>query len=110
VSASSQLIATAISQWRNAAISCMINKNDPFNAISCVRNMAAFLPKTEKDSLEKKLIKFKVTMPENSKDWMDDPEDQEYVGESWSYFRDYSFYVEQEVSIYVMNLQTRRQF
>lgn len=110
MSASSQLIATAISQWRNAAISCMINKNDPFNAISCVRNMAAFLPKTEKESLDKKLKEHNVTEPESTKEWMDDPEDSKYVSESWSYFRDYSFYVEQEVSIYVMNLQTRRQF
>jgi len=110
VSASSQLIATAISQWRNAAISCMINKNDPFNAITCVRNMAAMLPKNEKEALEKKIAGEKMQEPESTKDWADDPEDTHYTTQAWSYFREYTYLVEQEVAIYVANIQTRRQF
>ena len=72
--------------------------------------MAAFLPKTEKENLDKKLASENVSEPESAKEWADDPEDNKYTGDAWRYFREYTFLVEQEVAIYVANIQTRRQF
>ncbi len=106
MSASSQLIATAIAQWRNAVISCMINKNDPFNAITCIMNMIAMLPENERPKLEE----MKIKEPVMEEDWADDPEEAKYNSGAWQYFRELSYLIEEHIAMYVANAQTRRQF
>ncbi len=105
MSGSSALVATALSQLRNAYISCMINKNDPYNACTCIYNMLAMLPEESRPDIS--------DLDDGSKDkvsWMDDPEESSNLEKTWIYFRKLSFRVEESVAKYVANVQTRRQF
>ncbi len=105
MSGSSALIATAMSQLRNAYISCMINKNDPYNAVTCLMNMIAMLPEESRPTLEDL-----AEEPKRDKDWAEDPDETKYTTKTWQYFRVLSYRVEESVAKYVANVQTRRQF
>lgn len=83
----------------------MINKNDPYNATTCLYNMMAMLPEDSRPEIEK--------LEEDStkqKDWIDDPDQQDAIENTWIFFRRLSYLVEESVAKYVANVQTRRQF
>lgn len=103
MSGSSALIATAFSQLRNAYISCIINKADPFNAVTCLFGMVAMLPPEERKPILEGL-------PEepSRKPFIDDTDEDSYMGEAWAYVRTLSYKVEEAVAKYVANVQTRR--
>lgn len=105
VSGSSALIATALSQLRNAYISCMINKNDPYNATTCLYNMLAMLPEESRPNIDDL-----DDGTADKADWIEDPEESKAMEKTWIYFRKLSYKVEESVAKYVANVQTRRQF
>ena len=83
----------------------MVNKNDPYNAITCLYNMMAMLPdesRPDVDDLEKQ-----GTQP---REWVDDPDEHDAMSDTWEFFRKLSFKVEESVAKYVANVQTRKQF
>lgn len=103
MSGSSALIATAFSQLRNAYISCIINKADPFNAVTCLFGMIAMLPPDERDAIQKELPEEPTRKP-----FIDDTDEDSYMAEAWGYVRTLSFRVEEAVARYVANIQSRR--
>jgi len=103
MSGSSALIATAFSQLRNAYISCIINKADPFNAVTCLFGMVAMLPPDERKMILKDLPKEPTRKP-----FILDTDEDSYMGEAWEYVRTLSFKVEEAVAMYVANIQSRR--
>lgn len=102
MSASSALIATAFSQLRNAYISCIINKADPFNAVTCLFGMIAMLPPDSRPILSE------LEKEPERKAFIDDVDEDSFMGEAWQYVRTLSYKVEESVAKYVANVQSRR--
>lgn len=102
LSASSALIATAFSQLRNAYISCIVNKNDPFNATTMLFNMIAMLPPESRPNL------VELAEEPSKKKFLDDVDDDAFMGEAWAYVRTLGYKVEESVAKYVSNVQSRR--
>jgi|APSaa5957512535_1039671.scaffolds.fasta_scaffold08869_4 hypothetical protein len=105
MSASPQLIFTSISQWRNAEISALVNRADPFLAIICAKCMNAQLPPEYR--LDAKDMKLKE--PE-TRSWNEDPDQQILVTEAWSYVKEYVIALEEKFAAYVSSGMTARQF
>lgn len=104
MSASSAVIATAISQHRNAYISCIVNKADPFNAVTFLFTIIAMLPPDRRPNTAD------LPPEPEGKQWLDDPDEQEYLAKAWEYVRVLTYKVEEAVAKYVANIQTQRQF
>jgi len=102
LSASSALIATAFSQLRNAYISCIINKADPFNATTMIMNMVAMLPPDSRPELKD------LEDEPSRKEFLDDVDEDLYMAEAWAYVRKLGYLVEECVAKYVSNIQSRR--
>lgn len=111
MSASPQMIFTSISQWRNAEISSLINRADPFIAIICAKAMNAQLPpeyRLDETKLETKEPMRKVV---NSYEmWATDPDQQELIMQTWEYAKEYIIKLEEKFAEYVASGMTARQF
>lgn len=105
MSASPQLIFTSISQWRNAEISALVNRADPFLAIVCAKCMNAQLPPEFR--LKETDIKAKEPV---QKSWHDDPDQQELTGDAWNYVREYAIKLEEKFAHFVSTGMTSKQF
>ena len=87
-------LVQAANSYRNAAIQCIVNKADPYNAITFYRNMLAMLPPEYQKTIH---------LPEEPKflrEFTNDPDmslEQEKV---WIYVREYSYIVEQALARY----------
>jgi len=105
MSASPQLIFTSISQWRNAEISALVNRADPFLAIVCAKCMNAQLPP------EYRLEEDKLSVPEPEwKGWYDDPDQQKLSTDAWFFVKEYVVKLEEKFAEYVSSGMTSRQF
>ena len=102
MSGSSALIATAFSQLRNMYISCIVNKADPFNAVTALYGMIAMLPPDARPKMEE------LGGEPSKKDFLDDVDDDDFMSEAWAYVRTLQFKVEECVAKYVANVQTQR--
>ena len=96
--------ATAHTQYRQAAIQCIVNKSDPYNAITMYRNMLAQLPPHELEEAEKLL----PPEPEIARNFIDDPDGNRETKQIWEYVRGYSYVVEREITKYNVNMMGRK--
>lgn len=85
----------------------MINKNNAYNAVTCLYNMLAMLPDTDRPNIKDIEKEYESS---SSSDWISDPDGQQPDQAIWQFFRKLSYRVEQSVAKYVSNVQTRRQF
>ena len=97
-------IATAATQYRQAAIQCIVNKADPYNAITMYRNMLAQLPPNVLKEAEQQLQK----EPEIARSFIEDPDGNKETKEIWKYVRGYSYVVERELTKYNVNMMGRK--
>jgi len=67
-------------------------------------NMIAMLPPDSRPKLEE------LPPEPKAKGWMEDPDDQNYMGEAWNFVRSLSYKTEESVATYVANIQTKRSF
>lgn len=93
------VIATAMAQLRNAYLSCIVNKNDPYNAISILQFMTALLPETARPDL--------AEAPKQSEDFLSDPDKFRESKDVWLYLRRAGFLVEESASKYIYNQMSR---
>jgi len=105
MSASPQLIFTSISQWRNAEISALVNRADPYLAIICAKCMNAQLPPDYK--VRDGDIKCKE--PQNYS-WHEDPDQQKLTIDAWNYVKEYCITLEEHFAKYVSSGMSSRQF
>jgi len=105
MSASPQLIFTSISQWRNAEISALVNRADPFLTIICAKCMNAQLPPAYRVKGET----IKSPEPVNYS-WHDDPDQQQLVTDAWNYVKEYVIQLEERFAEYVSSGMTSKQF
>lgn len=111
MSASPQMIFTSISQWRNAEISSLINRADPFITTLCAKAMNAQLPpeyRLDESTLETKEPKRVVTS--NYDQWSQDPDQQDLIMQAWDYAKEYIVKLEEKFAEYVASGMTARQF
>lgn len=105
MSASPQLIFTSISQWRNAEISALVNRADPFLAIICAKCMNAQLPP------DFRLQESEIEAPEpKSYTWHEDPDDQKKTTDAWNFAKEYIIKLEEKFAEFVSSGMTSRQF
>ena len=64
--------------------------------------MIAMLPPDDRPQLGEDIIE------PSKKDFVDDVDDDAFMGEAWEYVRTLSYKVEEAVAKYVANIQTRR--
>lgn len=92
------VLANAATSYRNAAIQSIVNKADPYNAVTFYRNILAQLPPEILEATQKLLPK----EPEFDREFTVDPDmakEQEIV---WKYVRQYSWIVEQALAKYLI--------
>jgi len=102
MSATGQAVMQAFSVYRLGAINCIINKNDPYNAITFYRNMMAMLPQNNRPT-DEQIEKECGTEPKMATDFVDDPDETVYQSEVMHYFRRYSFLIESKIGQYMAN-------
>lgn len=93
------VIATAMAQLRNAYLSCIVNKNDPYNAISILQFMIALLPDNARPKLD--------PTPKQAESFLSDPDKYTESKEVWLYLRKAGFMVEESASKYIYNQMSR---
>ena len=96
-------IATSTTQYRQAAIQCIVNKADPYNAITMYRNMLAQLPPDVLREAEAALPE----EPEIARGFIEDPDGNKETKLIWKYIRQYSYVVEREITKYNVNMMGR---
>lgn len=64
--------------------------------------MIAMLPPDDRPELDKDIVE------PSKKDFLEDVDDDRFMGEAWEYVRTLSYKVEEAVAKYVANIQTRR--
>lgn len=96
-------IATAATQYRQAAIQCIVNKSDPYNAITMYRNMLAQLPPDVLREAESQLPE----EPNIARSFIEDPDGNKETSQIWKYVRAYSYVVERELTKYNVNMMGR---
>lgn len=105
MSASPQLIFTSISQWRNAEISALVNRADPFLTIICAKCMNAQLPPTFR------LNDSEIKTPEpRGYTWHEDPDQQRLTIDAWNYVKEYVIKLEEKFAIFVSSGMSSKQF
>jgi hypothetical protein len=105
MSSSSMVIATTLSQLRNTALSCIVNKADPFNAISCYYAMISTLPPGDRPNLDD--IQEVEPKPMS---FQDDPDQSLYQQQAWKFLRRLMCTTEESISSMISQAQSRRQF
>ncbi len=111
MSASPQLIFTSISQWRNAEITAVVSRADPYLAITCCQCIIAQLPENNKPDLSKMKLKiperYKLSDPQL---YLDDPDGQKLIEDAWDFWRELTIMTEEAVARYVSHGQSTRAF
>lgn len=93
------VIATAMAQLRNAYLSTIVNKNDPYHATRILSFMNAILPDQARAELKKP--------PSIDGDFLNDPDKIKEANEYWDYVADYGFRTEESASKFIYNQMTR---
>jgi len=94
------VIATAMAQLRNAYLSCVVNKNDPYHAVRILTFMNAILPVQARAKQEE---------PPHAADqtFLTDPDKVGEMNQYWDYFAKYGFDTEESASKFIYNQMTR---
>ncbi len=90
-------IMMAISQWRNALISSILNKAQPFEAIMALDCMVNCIPPDVRPKKEH----LRTTKKPELKTWFEDPDSAEYQEQAWKYVREYAPIVEDKISEFI---------
>ena len=93
------VIATAMAQLRNAYLSCVVNKNDPFHAVRILSFMNAILPVQARAEQR--------DPPEADQSFLLDPDKIHEMNKYWDYFAKYGFDTEESASKFIYNQMTR---
>ena len=93
------VIATAMAQLRNAYLSTIVNKNDPYHAIRILSFMNAILPDQARAVLKDR--------PDIDNAFLSDPDHIKEANEFWDYVADYGFATEECASKFIYNQMTR---
>lgn len=101
MSVSGNMAVAAWSQMRQGWLGCLA-RSDPYNAVTCLRNMLAFLPPDSRPTIE--------MLPQEPPDlysFTEDPDGDRAQSKAWAYFRAYSFVIEEAVGKYTINQMSR---
>ncbi len=93
------VIATAMAQLRNAYLSTIVNKNDPYHATRILSFMNAILPDQARAELK--------PPPNVDSSFLHDPDKIKEANEYWDYVADYGFRTEESASKFIYNQMTR---
>ena len=93
------VIATAMAQLRNAYLSCIVNKNDPYHAVRILTFMNAILPEKARANHE--------DPPNFDRTFLNDPDHLKEANEYWDYVAKYGFDTEESASKFIYNQMTR---
>ena len=93
------VIATAMSQLRNAYLSCIVNKNDPFHAARILSFMNAILPVQARAKDR--------DPPKGDQSFLNDPDKLIEMNKYWDYVAQYGFDTEESASKFIYNQMTR---
>ena len=102
------IIPTALSQLRNAYISCILNKADVPTAIIFMECMLAILPPNKND--DKNNQKPEAPTLSELSSFFEDPDDQKNMTKLWLYFSKLAPFVEKQFSMYVTNQSASKDF
>ena len=93
---SSEILATAVSQYRNAYVNALLNKADPYLAAHFAKLILAGLPPdSEEDAEDPNQVK-EPQPPEKIPDWMDDPDGSKFQDKAFTYCKTLMTYAEQK--------------
>lgn len=93
------VIATAMAQLRNAYLSTIVNKNDPYHAVRILSFMNAILPDQARAERQDR--------PDIDYAFLNDPDNIKEANEFWDYVADYGFRTEEAASKFIYNQMTR---
>ncbi len=93
------VIATAMAQLRNAYLSCIVNKNDPFHAVRILTFMNAILPEKARAETGE--------APKGDHTFLNDPDKVKEMNKFWDYVGEYGFNTEESASKFIYNQMTR---
>ncbi len=88
-----------MAQLRNAYLSTIVNKNDPYHAVRILSFMNAILPEQARAELKDR--------PEIDISFLSDPDKLKEANEFWDYVADYGFRTEESASKFIYNQMTR---
>ena len=111
MSASPQIIPTGISQYRNAMLTSVVSRGDPFLAITFCQVMVAYLPLEQKKQAQEKIEKMDSKSPKKYHiyhDFYTDPDGQKNVEAAWNYWREFLLIVEESWASFVATGQGMR--
>jgi hypothetical protein len=91
---SSEILATAVSQYRNAYVNALLNKADPYLAAHFAKLILAGLPPEAEEDLNDPAVEKEPQPPEKFTNWMEDPDGNLYQGIAFKYCKELMTFAE----------------